>query len=126
LLGIILQHPDDIDYMRALFLNAGLEESRRIIDPPLFMAEDEQRLHQVPLEDLALQSDKVLLLDHHTDVSFMQPHICDDSAKIFIWSGRETTNEKFNYKREYCLQYATEVSKHRFPQPQILQFKVHL
>jgi hypothetical protein len=61
--------------MRALFLNAGLEESRRIIDPPLFMVEDEQRLHQVPLEDLALQSDKVLLLDHHTDVSFMQSHI---------------------------------------------------
>jgi hypothetical protein len=62
------------------------------------------------LEDLALQSDKVLLLDHHTDV--------------FIWSGRETTGEQHNWKRDVCSQYIHSLVKHRFPQPNIMQFKV--
>ncbi len=113
LLGIILQHPDDIDYIRCLFLHANFEDSKRIVAPSLLMALDKDNVQpyfEVPLEDLALQSDKVLMLDHHTE--------------IFIWSGREATAPDHNYKRDQFVQYAMEAIKHRFPQPQIQQFKV--
>ena len=57
-----------------------------------------------------MQSDKVLLMDNQTD--------------IFIWSGRETSSSEFDIKRENLLKFALELSKNRFPQPVIQQFKV--
>eukprot|EP00027_Filamoeba_sp_ATCC50430_P003743 CAMPEP_0168553362 /NCGR_PEP_ID=MMETSP0413-20121227/7213_1 /TAXON_ID=136452 /ORGANISM="Filamoeba nolandi, Strain NC-AS-23-1" /LENGTH=589 /DNA_ID=CAMNT_0008584045 /DNA_START=297 /DNA_END=2066 /DNA_ORIENTATION=+ len=110
LLGPLLQHPDDIDYMRCLFLNSPFEDCKRLIEPPFYMAENtEYKYYQIPLEDLALQSNKVLLLDHHTD--------------IFIWSGNLTLTEEYEEQRKNLLLLAQELRKHRFPQPQILQFK---
>jgi len=38
MLAPILQHPDDIDYVRCLFLNADLEGSLRLVNPPLYLA----------------------------------------------------------------------------------------
>ena len=64
----------------------------------------------MPLDDLALQSNKILLIDHHTD--------------IFIWSGREVASPQYNDIRDAFNNYAIEESKHRFPQPRIAQFKV--
>jgi hypothetical protein len=37
LLGPILQHPDDIDYVRCLFIHANFEDSKRIMEPLLLM-----------------------------------------------------------------------------------------
>lgn len=34
----MLQHPDDIDYIRCLFLSSNLEDSLRIIEPILLMS----------------------------------------------------------------------------------------
>jgi major membrane immunogen (membrane-anchored lipoprotein) len=62
------------------------------------------------LEDLAMQSDKVLMIDNQTD--------------IFIWSGKETSSNEFNEKRENLLRLAKDLSRNRFPQPVIQQFKV--
>jgi len=127
LLGPILQHPDDIDWIRSLFLNASFEDSKRIIEPPLYMvflrdsdtdiSKDDTNdkdnrsidIYQVPVEDLSLQSDKVLILDHHTD--------------IFIWSGLKRSSNDYNYLREYCLNYIHSQITHRFPQPNIMLFK---
>lgn len=39
LLGPILQHADDIDYCRCLFLQAPLNTCMRFIDPPFFQIE---------------------------------------------------------------------------------------
>jgi len=38
MLAPILQHADDIDYVRCLFLNSNLEDSLRLINPPLYLA----------------------------------------------------------------------------------------
>lgn len=91
-LGPLLQHIDDIDWMRCLLLYSNISDSIKLIDPPLFMVDnkfnmddmnavdnhvnDENKrkddngleLYQVPSEDVAMQSDKILLLDHYTDV----------------------------------------------------------
>jgi len=56
---------------------------------------------------LALQSDKILLLDHQTDV--------------FIWIGTQCSDSQ--NKLSICMKYAVEGIKHRFPNPQILVFK---
>eukprot|EP01130_Rhizamoeba_saxonica_P003457 TRINITY_DN1463_c0_g1_i2.p1 TRINITY_DN1463_c0_g1~~TRINITY_DN1463_c0_g1_i2.p1 ORF type:complete len:696 (-),score=124.12 TRINITY_DN1463_c0_g1_i2:78-2165(-) len=111
LLGPILQHPDDIEYTRLLFLNSCFEDSLRLLNPALLVAhvEDDQiGLVPLPLEDLALQSRNILVLDHHTD--------------ILIWSGSYTTVPEYDYIREFCLNYAKEVSARRFPQPEIRTF----
>eukprot|EP01114_Cavostelium_apophysatum_P002146 TRINITY_DN11871_c0_g1_i2.p1 TRINITY_DN11871_c0_g1~~TRINITY_DN11871_c0_g1_i2.p1 ORF type:complete len:924 (-),score=187.79 TRINITY_DN11871_c0_g1_i2:24-2708(-) len=119
MLGPILQHPDDIDFLRSLFLNGNLDDCKRLIEPPLFMVytdapaeddvDDSASFLQVPLEDLALQSNKILLLDHHTD--------------IFLWSGMEVAGEAFASKRQTCLRRAAAACKHRFPRPHVMQFK---
>jgi len=114
LLGPIVQHPDDIDFLRCLFLNGDFEVCKRLIRPSLFMIEDDENLYEVPLEDLAMQSNKILLLDHHTE--------------IFIWSGLEVanSNEINDRKRAACLRRALESAQYRFPKPTILQFKESL
>jgi len=113
MLGPILQHADDIDYVRCLFLNADFDVCNRLIEPALWMAIDrEEKFYQVPAEDLALQSDKVLLLDAHTD--------------IFIWIGSSLSvddEENSSRQRNNLTTLALESARHRFPKPQILQFK---
>ncbi|KAL6065862.1 Sec23/Sec24 trunk domain containing protein [Balamuthia mandrillaris] len=106
MLSPILQHPDDIDFLRCLFLNANFEDSLRLIDPPLLLA-DTSVFQRIPLQDLALQSNFVLLLDHHTD--------------IFIWIGNEATHRTDLV--ELCRRYASQVAKDRWPQPQLMIFK---
>lgn len=125
LLAPILQHEDDIDYMRCLFLNSDFEDSLRLIDPPLFeavarptdaLASDpieesalnSVRLERLPLEDLALQSSKVLLLDHHTD--------------IFIWIGLGAKHRTHLIRA--CKRYAKKLASSRFPSPTIMTFSV--
>jgi hypothetical protein len=58
-----------------------------------------------------MQSNKILLLDHHTD--------------IFIWSGLEVAGEKYKHEREGLVHYALQkLIVGRFPMPQIMLFKV--
>jgi hypothetical protein len=141
MLAPILQHADDIDYVRCLFLNSNLEDSLRLISPPLYLARpvprphlraeslwpasmwsfvvafhtahatpraQTQELERIPLEDLALQSRFVLLLDHHTD--------------LFIWVGRQAQDSA--QLVELCRQAAASLATQRFPQPQLMIFQV--
>ncbi|PRP79247.1 hypothetical protein PROFUN_13040 [Planoprotostelium fungivorum] len=119
LLGPILQHMDDIDYMRCLLIQANLQDSLRMIDPPLFMVDSSLRgeqpleLYPLPTEDLAMQSDKILLLDHHTEV--------------FRWLGgmvgriHQTADLEGILKR--CDEYVESISRHRYPHPSSHSFK---
>lgn len=102
----ILQHPDDIDFLRCLFLNSNYPDSLRLVDPPLLLA-SLNGFEQLPPEDLALQSNFVLMLDVHTD--------------IFIWFGKEVVNAKEIV--EICKQHAQLVSSHRYPQPKVMAFE---
>jgi len=106
LLGPILQHSDDIDYCRCLFLQAALPVCLRLMDPPFYQIENGDA-SVIPLEDLALQSNRVLLLDHHTE--------------IFIWEGLNVE------RREQLLamanQLAVDRANNRFPRPYIMQFR---
>ena len=49
MLAPILQHADDIDYVRCLFLNSNLEDSLRLINPPLYLAR-QGKVRSNPLE----------------------------------------------------------------------------
>ena len=64
---------------------------------------------QLPLEDLALQSNSVLLLDHHTE--------------ILIWQGREV-GEQEDRLLSVANDLAIQRAENRFPRPYIMQFKV--
>jgi len=105
LMSPILQHPDDIDYIRCLFLNANLEDSIRLIDPPLYLAN--QNFARIPLEDLALQSNFVLLLDHHTNV--------------YIWVGHNIDDKEEEI--ENCKEHLKVMLRHRFPYPSFMSFE---
>lgn len=61
------------------------------------------------MEDIALQSSKVLLLDHHTE--------------IFIWFGKNQS-EYTEKHLQIANNMAIERAQYRFPQPYIMQFKV--
>jgi len=111
MLGHILQNPDEIDYIRTLFLYSDYEDSLRLLEPILYETvfnQDGEYLNVLPLEDLALQSNLILLLDNHND--------------IFIWSGKEVSGPEFDGKREKILIYAKSISKNRIPNPRILNF----
>jgi len=55
---------------------------------------------ELPLEDLALQSNFILYLDHHTD--------------IFVWSGKHTWNkEEHDKMRTFAYNHAKKSSKYR-------------
>ena len=41
LLGVIIQHPDDLDSIRCLFLNSIPEDAKRFIEPTMLMNIDE-------------------------------------------------------------------------------------
>jgi hypothetical protein len=164
LLGPILQHPDDIDVGRFIFLHANRTDALRACIPTLLsfntkgeleevrsthdthrdatrrdattharwkgtcnvthMAADRPRANvphgvcacvvvvfvvcELPLETLALQSNRILLLDHHT--------------QILIWSGSQVSTHAYDAYRHACVDRATAHSRHRLPRPEILTF----
>ena len=108
MLGPILQHADDIDCIRCLFLQAEYEACARILQPAFFNVHSDGSLVQVPIEDVALRPNRVLLLDHFTD--------------IFVWSGRNTVGPEFDAMRARAQSVATQLSSSRFPRPYVMQF----
>lgn len=66
------------------------------------------RVSQLPLESLALQSNRILLLDHQT--------------QILIWSGSRLTTNTFDSYRRACLDRAASQSQWRLPRPDLLSF----
>jgi hypothetical protein len=108
LLGPILQHQDDITTLRLLFLRSNVIDCARMMMPALLSFDAMGDFEELPLESLAMQSGRILMLDHHTH--------------IFIWSGRYVTSADFDVYREACRQRAEEASRYRLPCPQILLF----
>eukprot|EP01094_Clydonella_sp_ATCC50884_P010615 TRINITY_DN2034_c0_g2_i1.p1 TRINITY_DN2034_c0_g2~~TRINITY_DN2034_c0_g2_i1.p1 ORF type:complete len:888 (+),score=157.62 TRINITY_DN2034_c0_g2_i1:125-2665(+) len=108
LLGPILQHQDDIDPVRCLFLQRDLFTCHRLIRPILYLA-TESSFVEVPLQTLALHSSSVLLMDHVTD--------------IFVWRGRDTTEQQHGHLVAKALDYARVLAEGRFPQPYVMSFK---
>lgn len=108
LLGPILQHPDDIDVARAVFLSAGRSDALRMCMPTLLSFNSRGELEELPLETLALQSNRMLLLDHHT--------------QVLCWSGSAVTGPAYDAYRQACLDRASAHSKYRLPAPEILSF----
>ena len=60
------------------------------------------------MEDLVLQSNMILYLDHHTD--------------IFIWSGKDMMGNEYDALRQRCVQLANTFAIGRFPNPQLMSF----
>lgn len=114
LLSAVLQHEDDIDALRVLFLQAAYAPALRLLQPELFVAAESAAgavtFEPAPLEDLMLQSDVVLLLDRHTDV--------------FVWTGRAVLPPVAARLHAACAARAAEGADfaQRFPAPHVQSF----
>ena len=109
LLGPIMQHPDDINAIRMMFLQSNLVDSMRIIKPVLLSFDYNGEFEQLPLETLALQSGRILMLDHHTHV--------------FIWSGKAVKGIEYEVYRDVCRERAANMCKYRLPCAEVLVFE---
>ena len=108
LLGPILQHPDDIDSVRCLFLQSKFECCKQLIEPAL-LAVTPAGFVELPLETLALQSNFILYLDHVTDV--------------FVWVGKQAKESAQSEQlRQTCVQLFQHQTAHRFPSPYFMSF----
>jgi hypothetical protein len=115
LIGPVLQHTDDIEAMRDLFLRASVPDALRLMSPRILMMPRPSPnptkcpLMPVPLETLALQSNVILVLDAHSD--------------IFLWTGRDVSGDEFAPLHRACERAARSMGKGRFPVPSFLSFK---
>jgi hypothetical protein len=114
LLSAVLQHEDDIDALRSLFLHAGHNAALRLLQPDLFVCSEEEQeggggvlFTPAPLEDLMLQSDLVLLLDRHTDA--------------FVWTGRHVPPARAA-RLQAAARAKIDADTERFPAPQLQAF----
>lgn len=109
LLGPLLQHPDDMDFVRMLFLRANRMDAQRLLLPSLLSFNSTGRFEELPLETLGLQSNRILFLDHHT--------------QVLVWSGAHVAGPAFDVFRSACQQRAAANSANRLPCPRVLVFK---
>ncbi|XP_044493429.1 protein transport protein SEC23-like [Mangifera indica] len=111
LLGGIIGHEDERSVLRSLFLNASFELSLRMVAPRSLMHREGGTFEELPAHDLAMQSDKAVVLDHGTDV--------------FIWLGAELAADEGRSAAALaaCRTLAEELTEFRFPAPRILAFK---
>ncbi len=111
-LGQILQHPDDIEYLRGLFLSMTPDACQRVIEPLLLLASPANNFTLTPTvaENLALQPDHVILFDQQTD--------------IYIWSGQNVLGAEYDYVRDQCREIADDLARDRFPTPVVRIFNV--
>lgn len=111
LLGNIIGHDDERSVLRNLFLNASFDLSLRMVAPRCLMYREGGTFEELPAYDLAMQSDKAVVLDHGTDV--------------FIWLGAELAADEGRSAAALaaCRTLAEELSEFRFPAPRILAFK---
>jgi hypothetical protein len=108
LLGPILQNEDDIDVCRQLFLNANRTDALRLCTPALLSFNSNGAFEELSLESLALQSNRILYLDHHT--------------QVLIWSGADVASPTYQAYRDACIARAHTTTQHRLPAPDILMF----
>lgn len=107
-----MQHPDDIEYLRGLFLSMTPDACQRVIEPLLLLASPANEFTLTPTvaENLALQSDHVILFDQQTD--------------IYIWSGQNVVGADYDYVRDRCGEIADDLAQNRFPTPVVRIFHV--
>ena len=65
-------------------------------------------MRNVPIVSLALQSNVILILDHHAD--------------IFVWSGHSVSGPEYDKIRSALVKILNERVKHRYPHPNIMLF----
>lgn len=111
LLGNVVGHEDERSVLRNLFLNASFDLSLRMVAPRCLMHQEGGMFEELPAYDLAMQSDRAVVLDHGTD--------------IFIWLGAELAADDIRSASALaaCRTLAEELSELRFPAPRILAFK---
>lgn len=103
----VFVHEDEIEPLRNLFLKANKDDSLRLMMPRLYSFTSlEQEPEQLPVETLALQSDRILYLDCHTH--------------IFVWSGRDVVGSQYDVFREAFKQRGNAESKYRLPAPKMI------
>jgi hypothetical protein len=109
-LGQILQHPDDIEYLRGLFLSMTPDACQRVIEPLLLLASPDNNFTPTPTvaENLVLQSNHVILFDQQTDV--------------YIWSGQNVLGAEYDHVRDRCREIIDDLAQDRFPRPVVRVF----
>jgi hypothetical protein len=109
LLSDVLQHDDDIDALRCLYIDAPFDAALRMQSPELLMLDSAQpELFQMIACDItALRSDCVLLFDEH--------------ISLFVWRGANATGAM----HEAAMHRAHALAANRFPRPSIMSFDEH-
>jgi len=92
--------------IRVSFLRYGVSDCIRLLLPSLLSFNSNGQFEEVSLSTLALQPNRILFLDHHTN--------------IFIWSGRLVNRVEYDVFREACRHRAIQFSSKRLPAPSIL------
>jgi len=111
LLGPILNDDDNLAAVRLLFLNSAVEDARRMLCPAMMSCslDGAFTFTQVPLQDVSLASDQLLLLDHHTHV--------------FLWSGAKIAGKEYDETRQKLKEIVKSWTVTRFPAAEIMELK---
>uniref|UniRef100_A0A6B2KYI8 Protein transport protein SEC23 n=1 Tax=Arcella intermedia TaxID=1963864 RepID=A0A6B2KYI8_9EUKA len=124
LLGSLLQHPDDKLYARNLFLNGSLQQSYTLLVPNLYAFRKMNgtiSLLSYPVEDLALQSSNVLVLDEYLTVFVWAGGEVDvpKDMSLNVDFGKGSGDEESKLIMSKCVEYVKQITKYRFPAPHI-------
>jgi hypothetical protein len=104
LLGVVLQHPDDMHCARALFLHASLQLACLLAQPYMVMMVPPDTCLRIPPLDTELVPDRV---------------ICVDAGdEIFLWIGGQAAASHAEQGRAFATAAASAAAS-RFPVPHV-------
>jgi hypothetical protein len=104
LLGVVLQHSDDVHCARALFLHASLHLASLLAQPHMVMMVPPDAYLPIPPLDTELVPDRV---------------ICVDAGdEIFLWIGGQATASLAEHGRAFATAAASAAAS-RFPVPHV-------
>jgi hypothetical protein len=113
LLSDSLQHPDDIDIIRTLYLNGNFATALRMQCPKLYLLHPSQpeTFQEMEPDSLCMQSDSLLVFDQYYD--------------IFIWVGLQLAQDPATLTalQELASQRVQSLAEPRFPYPHLLTFR---
>jgi len=107
LLGLAFQGSESSEISRKVFLNSSVLDSLLIAMPTLHSFDCKGYFEVLPLSTLAMQPDRIILLDHF--------------SQIIIWIGSRFQDAQYGDLRKACKEQAQRLSRDRAPSPEILE-----
>jgi len=106
LLGLAFQGTEYSQLTRQVFLNLPGVDASMVARPSLHAFDSEGRFSSMSLSTMAMRDDRILLLDHYT--------------QIIIWVGNHLQTPECDLLRTACEEEAARLAAERSPVPEIL------